>query len=418
MTTFPSTEAILLEFLQSLGGNSFQTNKKRKFATGEASLEKHFEMGQEMVADIFDALELDDAARGSATRNFQAFANAYKALELGTWTFDADQRQVLWMLLGYFYIPGLARHIAWWTTDYRMDRNMPGGRFWYLPEPRERGGETSLYLPVAQVVDWLLDLLGIPLEKFADQRWDETNGGHEGLRRTLYGWRKGTTPEWSTLKKYFSDKAKLEFKGAFSVAEQATPEEKFAAALAFVSSKQLTAERLRDEIPMTAPGRLEAVLQGQASVEEQEHFVDLLADRYAPPTPHTIRQYLRIARAAQDGYVRLLEVLCPGVERTCANQKQNKLLQAFNLYKFVYNLTVDAWRHHGGNGADAEATWFEEHLPPQLACGPLLSILPSAEEGGIFLLSQILNRHFAEEPAGAYSDEAGHAFRFEAGHPF
>ncbi len=401
MTTFPSAEAILLEFLQSLGGTSFQTNKKQKFATGEASLEKHFEMGQEVVADIFDALELDTAARGSATRNFQAFANAYKALELDTWTFDADQRQVLWMLLGYFYIPGLARHIAWWTTDCRMDRNMPGGRFWYLPEPLEQGGEASLYLPVAQVVDWLLDLLGIPLEKFADQRWDATNGGHEGLRRTLYGWRKDTTPEWSTLKKYFSDKAKLEFKGAFSVAEQATPEEKFAAALAFVSSKQLTAERLRDEIPMTALGRLEAVLQGQASAEEQEYFVDLLADRYAPPIPHTIRQYLRIARAAQDGYVRLIEILCPGVERTCADQKQNKLLQAFNLYKFVYNLTVDAWRHHGGDGADVEATWFEEHLPPQLACGPLLSILPSAEVGGIFLLSQILNRHFAEEPAGA-----------------
>ncbi|MDE8345748.1 MAG: ankyrin repeat domain-containing protein [Acidocella sp.] len=401
MTTLPSTEAILLEVLQSLGGTSFQTNKKQKFVTGEASLEKHIEIGQEVVTAIFDALELDDAARGSAARNFQAFANAYKALELDTWTFDADHRQVLWMLLGYFYIPGLARHIAWWTTDCRMDRHMPGGRFWYLPEPRERGGETSLYLPVAQVVDWLLDLLGIPLEKFADQRARATDEGHEGLRRTLYGWRKDTTPELSTLKKYFPDNAKLEFKGAFFVAEQSKPEEKFAAALAFVARKKLTANLLRDEIPMTAPGRLEAVLGGQASFEEQEHFVNLLADRYAVPSPHTIRQYLRIARAAQDGYDRLLEVLCPGVEPLCANPSNNKILQVFGLYKYVYNLTIDAWRNHSADGEGAENHWFEAQLAPQLACGPLLSIMPSVGKDGIFMLSQILNTHFEGVEAGS-----------------
>ena len=399
MTTLPSTEAILLEVLQSLGGISFQTNKKQKFVTGEGSLEKHFEMAREVVKAIFDALELDDAARASAGRNFQVFADAYKALELETWTFDADERQVLWILLGYFYIPGLARHIAWWTIDGRMDRNMSGGRFWYLPEPRGHGGETSLYLPVAQVVDWLLDLLGIPLEKFADQRSEVTDGGHDGLRRTLYGWRRDKTPNLSTLEKYFSDKTKLEFKGAFSTSEQATLGAKFAAAKAFISRKQLTAELLRNEIPMTAPGRLEAVLEGQAGAEEQEYFVALLAERYAPPSPRTIRQYLRIARAAQDGYVRLLNILCPGVDRLCADPCKNKLLQLFSLYKFVYNLTVDAWRHHGGDGEDVEASWFEERWPPQLAYGPLLSILPSIGEGGIFMLSQILTRHFAETQA-------------------
>ncbi|MDR3414324.1 MAG: ankyrin repeat domain-containing protein [Formivibrio sp.] len=401
MTTLPSTEAILLEVLRSLGGTGFESKKKQKFAAGDASLEKHFEMGRDVVTAVFEALELDDAARASAAGNFQAFANAYKGLELDTWTFDADQRQVLWMLLGYFFIPGLARHVAWWTIDRRMDRNMPGGRFWYLPEPRERDGETSLYLPVAQVVDWLLDLLEIPLEKFADQRSEATDGRHESLRRSLYGWRTDTTPEWSTLKKYFPDKAKFEFKGAFPVAGQATPEEQFAAALAFVGRKQLSAERLRTEIPMTDPGRLEAVLEGRASAAEQEHFINLVAERYAAPSPHTIRQYLRIARAAQDGYIRLLEVLCHGVEPTCADQMQNKLLQGFNLYKFVYNLTIDAWRHNGVDGAVSEATWFEEHLPPQLAYGPLLSVLPSLGDGGIPLLGQILCRHFAEMPPGA-----------------
>jgi len=43
---------------------------------------------------------------------------------------------------------------------------------------------------VAQVVDWLLDLLGMPLEKFADQYSDSTYGEKEGLGRSLYNWRK------------------------------------------------------------------------------------------------------------------------------------------------------------------------------------------------------------------------------------
>ena len=47
----------------------------------------------------------------------------------------------------------------------------------------------------------------------------------------------------------------------------------------------------------------------------------------------------------QDGYIRLLKTLCPGTDPPCADPQQNKLLQLFALYKLVYNLTIDAWRH-------------------------------------------------------------------------
>lgn len=410
MTTLPSTEAILLAVLQSLGGNRYPTKKKDKFVTGGGSLEKHLEMTRDIMQAIFDALDLDDASCACAARNMASFAGGYKVLELETWTFDADERQVLWMLLGYFYMPILARHIAWWTIDCRMDRNMAGGRFWYLPEPQhqvwylpepQHQDGDSLLLPVAQVVDWLLDLLGMPLEKFADHRSEATDGGHDGLRRILYEWRKSTTPEWSTLQKYFADDAKFEFKGAFHVAETAAPEAKFAAARDFVHRKQLTAERLRNEIPMTAPGLLESVLEGRANADEAARFVQLIADRYAPPSPQTIRLYLRVARAAQDGYVRLLEILCPGVERLCADPGRNKLLQVFSLYKYVYNLTIEAWVKHGGSTQDADDIWFESQLLPQLACGPLLAISPSAGESGLLMLTKILNGYFLEAQPGA-----------------
>lgn len=392
MATLPSIEAILLEIRQSLGGSAYK--RKKKFAAGEGRLEKHFAMGREVLRDIFDALEMDEDARLSAGRNLMDLANACQVLEMDTWTFDADQRQVLWMLFGYLYIPGLARFVARWTLENRMDANMPGARFWYLPEHRDEDGTEPLYLPVAQLVDWLLDLLGTSLEKFADERSAATDGDHESLRRDLYGWHKDTIPKLGKIRKYFGDDVKLSFRGAFVPDENATPEERFKGALSFVNRKDLTPEKLRSEIPMTSPGRLEAILEERANDDEKAHFVSLLAQRYRPPSPRTIRQYFRVARAAQDGYVRLLEFFFPDVKRLCANTHENKLLQVFRLYKHVYNLTIDAWQQHGDDGEDAENQWFEEQTPPDLAFGPMLSIMPSNRESNIPLLAQILTRHF------------------------
>lgn len=408
MSTLPLTEAILLEIHQSLGCPAYQTTKKSKFATGQNSLAAHKTTGEEILNAIFDALDVDPQACVDALSNLMEFGNAYKALELNTWTFAADERQILWMLLGYFYMPGLARRAAFWNLEGALDKGMPGGRFWYLPEVREVNGEPSLFLPVAQVVDWLLDLLDMPLEELADQRSTLTDGGHEGLRRSLYNWRKDTTIRPATFRKYFSDGTVLDFKGAFALDGARLPAEQFADAMDFVARKRLTVARLRLEIPMTQPGRLEAILDGSADEDEQSVFVGYLAERYAAPSPRIVRQRLLFARLVQDGYVRLLRFLCPGVDRLCADARQNKLVQLFAIYKLVYNLTIDAWRHGRDQGEAAENVWFEEHLPPWDAQGIYLSILPSQLQSSIFELAQLLTRHFAEaQPGAALEDHVG-----------
>lgn len=401
MSTLPLTEAILLEIRQSLGSPSYSTIKKNKFAAGQDSLAAHKAMGEEILHAIFDALDMDPKARIDAIDNLTEFGNVYKYLELNTWTFAADERQILWMLLGYFYMPGLARRAAFWSLEEILDKGMPGGRFWYLPEPREVDGKPSLYLPVAQVVDWLLDLLGMPLEEFADQRSELSRGGHDGLRRSLYKWRKDTTPDLSTIKKYFAKDLQVEFKGAFALDSNRSPAEQFADALAFVAHKQLTADQLRLEIPMTQPGRIEAILDASADDDEKADFVAYLARRYAIPSPHTIHQRLLFARMVQDGYTRLLEFLCPGVDRLCADGRQNKLLQLFGIYKLVYNLTIGAWSNCSDQGKAAENAWFEEHLPPLERHGLFLSILPSRRETAILELAHLLTHHFSEVQAGA-----------------
>jgi hypothetical protein len=401
MSTLPLTEAILLEIHQSLGCPGYRTTEKERFASAQHSFAAHKTMFEEILRGIFDALDMDPLACLDAIDNLQSMADAYKSVELSTWTFDADERQILWTLLGYFFIPELARHAAFWNLESPLDQDMPGGRFWYLPEFQETDGNRSLYLPVAQVVDWLLDLLGMPLEKVADTRSVATDGVHEGLRRSLYNWRSGTTIQKASIEKYFKDETALSFHGAFVSNDNLSPADQFDQALAFIARKNLTAEKLRTEIPMTRAGRLEAILDRTADEDEQSAFVRHLAVRYGIPSMHTIRQRLLFARMVQDGYSRLLKFLCPGVDRLCADAQQNKLLQLFGIYKHVYNLTIDAWCHCNGEGEAAENAWFEDHLPPWEKQGLFLSILPSRKESASEELAMVLTRLFNEMQAGA-----------------
>ncbi|QXH46198.1 ankyrin repeat domain-containing protein [Pseudomonas xanthosomatis] len=401
MSTFPLPEAILLEIHQSLGCPRYASTKQAKFATGQASLAMHHEMGQQVLRSIFDTLGLEPLACIDALDNFTAFANAYKFLELNTWTFTADQRQVLWTLLGYFYVPGLARHIGFWNLKQPLDIGMPGGRFWYLPELADAENKPVLHMPVAQVIDWLLDLLGMPLESVADQQSEQHADANDGLRRSLYKWRNETTIRPDTIDCHFADTINLAFEGVFTPDTTLPHSEQFADALAFVSRKKLDAGQLRLQIPMTQPGRLEAVLSGEADEQEQSEFLRLLADRYAQPSMRTIRKRLRIARMVQDGYVRLLNFLCPGVDRRCTDPQQNKLLQLLGLYKFIYNLTVGAHANCKAQGERAENEWFEAHLPAPDKNGLFLSILPSRRETANKELALLLSHHFDQMTAGS-----------------
>ena len=401
MSTLPLTEAILLEIHQSLGCPGYRTTEKERFASAQHSFAAHKTMFEEILRGILDALDMDPLACLDAIDNLQSMADAYKSVELSTWTFDADERQILWTLLGYFFIPGLARHAAFWNLESPLDQGMPGGRFWYLPEFQETDGNRSLYLPVAQVVDWLLDLLGMPLEKVADARSQATDEMHEGLRRSLYNWRSGTTIQKASIEKYFKDQVNLSFYGTFVLNDELSPDEQFDEALAFVARKNLTAEKIRTDIPMTQAGRLEAILDRTAGEDERSAFVGYLALRYGIPSMHTIRQRLLFARMVQDGYSRLLKFLCPGVDRLCADAQQNKLLQLFSIYKHAYNLTIDAWCHCRGEGEAAENAWFEDHLPPWDKQGLFLSILPSRKESANEELALALTRRFSEVRAGA-----------------
>jgi hypothetical protein len=152
MATIPTFEELLLQVHQSLG-LKFDQKDKNKLPRLEKSLADHLARVEGLLGDIFTALDLDVRARAAALHNIQEWSNFDKSVELETWTFGADQRQIVWLLSGYSYAAALGRRLAFWTLHERFDAGMPGGRFWYLPAERMREGECLLVMPVAQVVD-------------------------------------------------------------------------------------------------------------------------------------------------------------------------------------------------------------------------------------------------------------------------
>ena len=400
MALLPSFENILLEVHQSLGLP--YDARKKKFAMQEMGLEHHIEMTAEMLHAVFKSLDMDKQACRDAMTNCLEWANFHKNLELKTWTGNASGQQLLWHFLAYACLPALARRLAFWDLAGQQrgipfDAGMPGGEFWFLPLWDRVNG--TLTLPVAQVIDWLLDLLDAPsLERLKTElgrKHVREDGGDDAVVRTLRNWRQGTGPQSAKkIEELFPDdaEASLKFGGVFLRDESLTLEAQFQAAVALVLRKGLNTETLRHQIPMSAK-RLEPVLNGNAPEDEKQEFVRLIASRYARPCMHVIRQRLRVARMAQDGYKRLLKTLCgENIEPDCADPAQNKLLQLIPLFQTIYNLTIGAFQNAGT--VEEEDAWFEARLAPWDKADLLLSIVPSRKETAYLELAQRLTRKF------------------------
>lgn len=406
MGTLPKIESVLLEIHQSLGGNtSYSTAQKNKFATGKISISKQSDMMKTIILSIFEKLNVRPESFDAIWQSLTNIANAYKGLELKTWTFNADQKQINWMLLTHFLVPGLARFSAFQAIQTPFDKGMPGGRFWYLPELIENNSDKKLILPVPQVIDWLTDLLGTEIQKAANHILDIDI---QNLQRSLYNWKNGTnTIRYSSIYEYFPDGLSLNFEGAFLLDETITLDEQFNQALAFINKKDLNAQKLKFELPLSEE-ILTDILQGNVNEEEKVRLIECLLDRYSAPTIDVIRQRLVVACVVQDIYHRLVKSLCPDVDKHCVDPIKNKVLQLFSLYKVVYNLTIDAWRNFRYDSEFAEDMWFETHLPEWDKESLFLSILPSRKETGIDELATYLSYSFRINTSEVLDDVIGH----------
>jgi hypothetical protein len=382
MAHIPTIEEMLIEVRQGLGLKL--DVREDEFSKLKKSLKIHFDVMEELLKGIFIALNMDEQDCRDVLNNLKDFAGFNKGLELNVWTGNACQQQVLWHLLAYSYVPYFARRLAFWAianTNHRMpaiDRGMPGGKFWFLPAIDFEN--KTIKMPVAQVCEWLLDLLGDnsfygieeKIEITKAKKYEETP-----TERTLHNWRKGVLPKSaSKIDELFDVRLELDFKGVFLPDTGKPLEEQFKQAITFINGKGLNNPgKFHVQIPMGLE-KLQLILNGVAPDELKNDFVVQIATRYAKPSIHTIRQRLKIARMMQDGYERLLKYLCPNTRLDCTDPNQNKLIQLFGLFELIYNLTIDAYQNSPFSEIE-QNVYFDSKLTPWDKADLLMSIAPS-----------------------------------------
>lgn len=400
MAALPNLETILLAIHEALGCPA--PRKKQELKELRRTFTSHIQDLQLLLGDILAELGLDDAASLDAMDGFEEFFNFHKTLEIKTWAFGVELRQVLWHLVACVYAPGLARNVAFWQLATAMDQGMPGGEFWYLPQVVEGGSARHLRMPIAAVLDWLEELLGQPVHK-ATEAWPADGVDVESVKRTLAKWRDGDVPRRDNIERYFAEGTRFEFRCCLAIDDNATADEKLKVAKAFIRSKGLSADALRRQIPMPEPGRIEAVLSGVGSPEDAGYFLDLLKARYAQPTLRTIRRRLLLARAVQHGYIKLHQILCPGTSPNDVSPKVNKVLQLVAIYASVYHLTIQASRV--SEDYSEQDAWFEQRLAPWDKDLLFLTILPSKlNESGLELAEKLTDRFVKLGPEAPLED--------------
>lgn len=413
MAVVPKIESVFLEVLQALDLDELQTKTKTKFKKRQMALANHRQMMVEVFQDICRELELDIESERDLGRSLLEAGSFQAELENSVWTYGADHRQVLWFLLGYTWMPFLGRKIAFWQLDEIMDAGMPGGRFWYLPQVHQKDGKAELRMPVANVLDWFFDLSGIKMDKMSgclgrghNERTGTSEDTPQGIESNLYKWLNGKLPRATNIVSIFRDDCVIPFNGTFTADKKLKIEDRLETARQFLKHKGLTPDDLRNEIPLTDPGAIEHVLAGKSSEEVATHFIDLLSARYAVPTMATIRKRLHLARAIQHGYRKLVKDICPNVDETCADPSQNKVLQLLDIYKYVYNLTIQA--HVECSARTEEDLWFESQLPPWCKAELFYSILPSLNSDSRTHANSVgamLSKRFVELKGGERLDD-------------
>jgi hypothetical protein len=408
MAVFPTVEAILLKAHQSLGIKGHQTSDKRKLLNRKKRSDKHAERIDELIDDIFSSLGLAEDEVRDLRANLLELAAFLSAVELRVWTRGASDRQVLWIILAYILAPGLGRKVAIWDQYSRLDPGMPGGQFWFLPR-RSKSGTAGLSLPVQNVMAWLIDILGLSLEQLERSlAMDKHEPGT--VKATLRNWRSGkTTPDPEVIEEYFREGLLLEFKGAYSCESPARDlETEFHRAIEFVRLRGLTPDVLREQVPMTAPGRLESLMAGEGGEAEKEAFVECLKARYAAPSLRTIRQRLLVARAMQDGYLRLVGALCPEVNaKKCENLRENKVLQIQSIFERSYNLTIKSYSC--ASSAEEEYEIFRGALSDIEQLTTFLSVMTHHEHHALGLVVDLVNQRFQDaDPDGQLENVVGY----------
>ncbi len=310
-----------------------QTSEKQRFITQEESNKKY----QEHLELIFDALKLDKKNEELFVI-FQDLLFIYNSIyqKLLSYVTKNNIEKINWILLKRLVVPFLAYRFANLDANYnkRIDKNMPGGIFWYLPNIDD---PKNIKMPIQFLMDWWLDLYGKGLDSLCNEI-DTYSSESDAFssKNILKEWKyQKVTPTSKSLKQYL--RKKLKYTGIFNPTKTVEIHRVYLEALNFVrGTKKLSLEELKKELPNQTLLR-EIYSERHIKVANKKEFIKYVNERWSKPGRRGLITKFLIARAVQDLYRRLIDYF----EFYDSNDiEENKVLQLVYQYIILYNMEM------------------------------------------------------------------------------
>lgn len=218
----------------------------------------------------------------------------------------------------------------------RIDKGLPGGIFWYLPTlsiKKNKEGEASkkIDFPINTIMNWWIDLTGYSKNKFYS-----INKLSSLSPNTLKKWNTElVTPDITSIKDLF--KFDYEYNACFEYDAKNDIEFNFKSALAFIKSKSLSLEDLKNEIPNTDTIIDKLYYSSLMDDEDKKRFVTYIATRWAKPTPEQLEQLLTIAMFSQHMY----KDICSYFGMDAKTIIDNKVWELISQHNDIYNSLIE-----------------------------------------------------------------------------
>ena len=315
--------------------NLKQSSQKERFKTQEESSKKF----QEHLYLLYKELNFYEA-NPELLDIFEDLLYLYKEIEIKLlYRLDKQyEKKLNWILLKRLVVPYLAYRFANLDTNYdnRIDKNMPGGDFWYLPDlPKSN----KIKMPVEKLMQWWLDLYGKGLDLLCNEIDDASleNQAFES-KNTLNPWlHKGILPDRKTLELYLNKN--IIYTGIFEKNLKNKISLEFERAKKFVKDKGLTTKELKDEIPEYS--LINKIFETKNSILKREkiYFIQLISERWVEPNKESLISKFLIARAVQDAYNKFIKYF--DIPKESMDIEENKVLQFNYQYRILYNIGID-----------------------------------------------------------------------------
>lgn len=311
-----------------------QSSEKKRFATNEESFDKY----SEHINLIFEKLSIEDK-NNELVKIFTDLLFLYNNLYVKLFPLlSYSNTKLNWIILKRLVIPYLALRFATLDSDYgtRIDKNLSGGRFWYLPDVTEYN---KLKLPMEYLMNWWKDLYGKSLDKLCIEL-DEKNLNEDRpneSKNTIKQWEKGTLPDKKSIEEHCS--IELDYNGVFVPNESDKINKKFKSAIEFITDKKkISIENLKHEIPYNSLVDKIFIKKENITKEEKLNFIIFIKERWAIPSCYKLIKVFFIGRSIQDLYKRLVKYFN---FKNVADIEENKLVQLIHHYQFLYNKQIE-----------------------------------------------------------------------------